>query len=106
MPNLEFKGHGTTGTKGNSDFLEFSAIVQGYTKNQEGFDLLVEDYGIDKIIEVINGVRSVTAVNGERTKLTAHKAVEKTQKANAFDELLQAKTTEERTAIMRKYDME
>mgnify|MGYP003148572293 CR=1 FL=1 len=105
MPNHEFDGHGTTGGKGNADYKEFSVKVQGYTSDQKGLDLLVKEYGVIKVVEIVNGVRSVAAVNGERTKLTAHKGAEKTEKTNAFDELKACETDEERLAIMKKYGM-
>jgi len=103
MTNVKLVGEGTTGKKGDADYQAFSADYDGYTVDDEGFDLIVEDYGKDKIVNLINSGRSVASVNLERTRLTSGKREAVKTKASAWDELELAETDEERAAILAKH---
>lgn len=105
MPNQTFSASGSTGTKGSEDYKEFSVEYSGYSSDQDGLDLMVSEYGINRIVDIVNKDRATTAVNNKRRELTAHKTQEKTAKANAFDELLACTTEEEKLAVMKKYNL-
>ena len=104
MPtNTELSASGTTGRQGAADFKEFTVSFDGYSEDQTGLDSVISDYGVSALVSVINKQRGISAVNTERTRLTAGKREEKTQKANAFDEIQAARTPEEKQAILVKY---
>ena len=103
MPtNTELTAKGSTGECLSK--VEFEASYNGYTLDSDGLDQVVEDYKID-LVKLVNKARATLAINTERAKLTAGDRQETKAKSNAFDEIANASTEEEKMALMKKHNL-
>ena len=103
MPcNTKLTAKGSTG-EGLAK-LDFEASYDGYTNDQDGLDACVADYKLD-LVKLVNKARATLAVNTARAKLTAGSRQETKAKSNAFDEIANASTEEEKMALMKKHNL-
>ena len=101
MPtNVELTANGSTGE--GTEKQSFTASYNGYTRDQDGLDAIADDYKLD-VVDLINKARATLAINTERARLTSGgKKVQKEQ-SNAFEEIKNASSEEEKQALMAKY---
>lgn len=101
MPtNTELTASGSTG-EGTAK-VEFTAEYNGYTRDQDGLDQIAEDYKLN-VVDLINKARATLAVNTERARLTNSDKKQVKEQSNAFEEIKNAGSEEERQALMAKY---
>ena len=101
MPtNLVKTASGSTGE--GVDKVEFSVEFNGYSNDQAGLDQITKDYGLD-VVGLINKARSTLAVNTERARLTKDDKKVVKENSNAFEEIKNASSEEEKQALVAKY---
>ena len=97
--NYTWTTDGSTG-QGN-DKEEFTTEVSGYSLDQVGLDLCIENTSVESVVKILNKTREIKAVNEARVVHTAPKKKVDKNKVSVFDLIAAAKTTEEKLAIMK-----
>jgi len=97
--NHTWTAEGSTGQGSARE--EFTTQVEGYSLDQVGLDLCVENTSIESVVKILNKAREIKAVNEARVVHTAPKKAVDKNKVSVFDLIASAKTTEEKLAIMK-----
>ena len=101
MPfNATRSANGTTGKRGTPEFQEFTVQLRGYTEDEIGHENCTLDVGKVGIVQAINARLDVSAINTERTRLTSGKTAEMKTSAALWERVQNAKTPEEKLAII------